>query len=181
MSRLKTTVIDSGESSEFQNFVDHYLSPALQNISGQLEKTLSEAETREELSTDELILSPSDFGFHNVLEHDGELFFVDFEYAGWDDGIKLLCDFSCQPELPVTNAQARQFCEIVERNLTIPLLMERVIMLTPLHRLKWCCILLNEYLPGGRDRRVHSGLRTPGLREAQLVKARKYFDQHLGF
>ena len=38
----------------------------------------------------ELILSPSDFGFHNILEHQGQLSFLDFEYAGWDDPAKLV-------------------------------------------------------------------------------------------
>ncbi|MDP7353887.1 MAG: phosphotransferase [Desulfobacterales bacterium] len=42
----------------------------------------------------ELILSPSDFGFHNILvDEGGKLYFLDFEYSGWDDPAKLLADF----------------------------------------------------------------------------------------
>lgn len=42
----------------------------------------------------ELILSPSDFGFHNtIIGADDALNFVDFEYFGWDDPAKLLADF----------------------------------------------------------------------------------------
>ena len=31
---------------------------------------------------------------------DGRLWFIDFEYAGWDDPAKTVCDFFCQPGLP---------------------------------------------------------------------------------
>ena len=40
----------------------------------------------------------SDFGFHNVINKNNKLFFIDFEYAGLDDPIKLICDFYCQPD-----------------------------------------------------------------------------------
>ena len=44
----------------------------------------------------ERMFSPSDLGFHNILagnQNKGELFFLDFEYSGWDDPAKLLADF----------------------------------------------------------------------------------------
>lgn len=126
------------------------------------------------------ILSPSDFGFHNTLEHEASLSFLDFEYAGWDDPAKLICDFMCQPELPVTGEQGRQFmgeflqgwpgAEEVER---------RVELLLPVHRLKWCCILLNEFRMEDRKRREHAGLASDGLLTEQLGKAQWYFDTHL--
>ena len=45
-------------------------------------------------SSKELIFSPSDFGFHNILKKsNGDLVFLDFEYSGWDDPAKLIADF----------------------------------------------------------------------------------------
>ena len=59
-----------------------------------LPRMLPFAHSREE----ELILSPSDFGFHNtLLASDGALKFFDFEYAGWDDPAKTAADFLRQP------------------------------------------------------------------------------------
>jgi hypothetical protein len=127
------------------------------------------------------ILSPSDFGFHNTLVQDGRLSFVDFEYAGWDDAAKLACDFICQPELPVTAAQGEQF--VAELQAALPgldALAERVAQLLPVHRLKWCCILLNEFRPEFRQRRAHAGLASEGLQAAQLRKANDYFTTHFG-
>ena len=43
-------------------------------------------------------LSPSDFGLHNALRtKDGQLRFIDFEYFGWDDPVKLVSDTAIQP------------------------------------------------------------------------------------
>ena len=40
------------------------------------------------------VFSPSDFGFHNALLKDnGKLCFLDFEYFGRDDPVKLMADF----------------------------------------------------------------------------------------
>ena len=46
-------------------------------------------------------LSPSDFGFHNALAQGETVRFIDFEYAGWDDPAKTVCDFFHHPGVPV--------------------------------------------------------------------------------
>jgi len=132
------------------------------------------------LSSNERVLSPSDFGFHNSLEKDGDLGFVDFEYAGWDDPAKLICDFMCQPELPVTERQGQQFmAEIMNQLPGSEAIEHRVRSFLPVHRFKWVGILLNEFRAGDRQRRVHAGVDSEGLLMAQLTKARTYFEMHL--
>ena len=43
-------------------------------------------------------LSPSDFGLHNAMRgEDGRLRFIDFEYFGWDDPVKLVSDTALHP------------------------------------------------------------------------------------
>ncbi|HWZ47908.1 MAG TPA: hypothetical protein VNX00_06785 [Herbaspirillum sp.] len=126
------------------------------------------------------ILSPSDFGFHNTLAHRGRLSFVDFEYAGWDDAAKLICDFICQPALPISAAQGAQFVTELQAELPqLEAIGARVERLLPVHRLKWCCILLNEFRPEYRQRRIHAGLAAEDLQATQLLKASDYFDSHL--
>jgi hypothetical protein len=126
------------------------------------------------------ILSPSDFGFHNSLEDEGQLSFVDFEYAGWDDPAKLICDFICQPELPVSDSQGSQFRQELIRDLPdAESISQRVEDLLPVHRLKWCCIMLNEFKMEDRRRRLHAGVEAEGLLAQQLAKAKRYFDVHL--
>ena len=122
------------------------------------------------------ILSPSDFGFHNALRlPDGSLRFLDFEYAGWDDPAKLAGDFRCQPAVPVTPAQADAFAAALLALTPDPAReARRWAILAPVHRLKWCCLLLNEFLPVGAARRQFAGAADdlPARRSAQLAKSR---------
>lgn len=100
-------------------------------------------------------ISPSDFGFHNaLLGPDGKLFFLDFEYAGWDDPAKMVCDFFCQPAIPVDERHFDDFLKRVMAFSPDPAsLIIRARILLPLFRMKWCCIVLNEFLPESAQRR----------------------------
>ena len=100
-------------------------------------------------------LSPSDFGFHNaLLADDGNLRFVDFEYAGWDDPAKMVCDFLCQPKLPVPEESADSFTQEALLGLSdAEMHKQRITWLLNVYRLKWCCIMMNEFLPVGSRRR----------------------------
>ena len=111
--------------------------------------------SEQELPPSDRCLSPSDFGFHNALvTTDGRLRFLDFEYAGWDDPAKMVCDFFCQVAVPVSMRYFDLFSRTAvsvtadpERHRT------RIRLLFPMYRLKWCCILLNDFLPDGSARR----------------------------
>jgi hypothetical protein len=121
-------------------------------------------------------LSPSDFGFHNaILANDGRLRFIDFEYAGWDDPAKLICDFYCQPAVPAPRHTFDRFARAIAGEFPRPPIHRaRAALLLPVYRIKWVCIMLNEFLPVGGSRRAFSG--TPAQRDArkasQLAKAR---------
>lgn len=126
------------------------------------------------------IVSPSDFGFHNILRlSSGQFLFLDFEYAGWDDPAKLICDFFCQPDDPVPVSFLDVFLE--EMSGILPdaaLLKKRLRVLLNLHRIKWSCILLNELLPSRARNRVFSG--TDGIPVPNLLaRARKYYENPL--
>lgn len=161
-------------------FIKEKLLPLWLRLKANLTLRLSPSKIELPLPIESQIISPSDFGFHNALEHQGKLFFLDFEYAGWDDPAKLVCDFICQPDLPITQIQVKQFINELLPELPGSKLVEhRVEMLLPVHRLKWCCILLNEFRIEDRNRRIHAGLGTDGLLSNQLRKAKWYFDTYL--
>ena len=129
-------------------------------------------------------VSPSDFGFHNVLvRSSGELCFLDFEYAGWDDPAKMVNDFFWQPAVPVSREYQAGFLERCVQYADDPqALIVRSRMLAPLFGIKWCCIVLNEFLPAAaRRRRFASPDPDPGDRKrAQIVKARRLIDSLSG-
>lgn len=90
-----------------------------------------------EIPVEETVLSPSDFGFHNILDC-GYLVFLDFEYAGIDGIGKLIADFFNQPEIPVPIKYFDEFSKITSCN------QEYLLHLIDLYKIKWCCIMLNE-------------------------------------
>jgi len=105
------------------------------------------------LATAHRVISPSDFGFHNCLATDAGLKYIDFEYAGWDDPAKTVCDFFCQPAVPVPREHFEPFLAAAADAAGDSGLGDRVTLLLPVYELKWCCIMLNEFLPVGDDRR----------------------------
>ena len=84
-------------------FIEHELAPMWQQTAAQVEQRAAELglPLLAEIPLEDRCLSPSDFGFHNALQSAARLSFIDFEYAGWDDPAKLVCDFFCQPAVPV--------------------------------------------------------------------------------
>lgn len=109
------------------------------------------------------ILSPSDFGLHNALRQpDGRLVFVDFEYFGWDDPAKTLADFLLHPGQRLSDAQR---CAFVRAALPMldsgKVLATRLPVAYALFGLKWCLILLNEFLRVHAARRDFAGDERP--------------------
>ena len=127
-------------------------------------------------------LSPSDFGFHNALRGaDGSLQFLDFEYFGWDDPVKAVSDFLLHPGMELNNQEKTFFYKgFVDLFAEDTLFEVRFESLMPLFRLKWCLILLNEFLREGMSRRRFAGgvsETDDHLRQVQLRKAKLYLNK----
>jgi len=129
----------------------------------------------EELPAGQRCLSPSDFGFHNaLLGEDGRLKFIDFEYAGWDDPVKMICDFFSQPAVPPPPVCAAEFTDVLAVDLQLGnALRRRMGLLRPLFQLKWCCIVLNEFLPVGKARRSFAAAGAGDWEARQAVQLQK--------
>ena len=180
IARLRNVAPASAVDAEAAGFVNHELGPAWEAV----RRTIEARQARElaaTLARDRRCVSPSDFGFHNaLLAPDDRLRFFDFEYAGWDDPAKLVCDFFCQPEVPVDLKHWAPFVEALDRCLdwqgALPV---RAALLLPAYRIKWCCILLNEFLGTEQARRAFAqGNEDPTIRKAtQLAKARRALER----
>lgn len=109
----------------------------------------------QELGKKERILSPSDVGFHNALRKgQGKIIFLDFEYFGWDDPAKLIADFILHPAMELPGDLKAYYVRKVLRLFSgQKMLKERTSLVYPLFGLKWCLILLNEFLHEDSQRR----------------------------
>jgi hypothetical protein len=124
------------------------------------------------------LLSPSDLGFHNTLRRfDQQLVFLDFEYFGWDDPAKMVCDFLHHPGMNIATRDKVRFIQgvtaIFQPDTNLPF---RIKQLHPLFGLCWCMIILNEFIPEGWQRKVlatNSAVDRPEVLSCQLDKARQ--------
>ena len=123
-------------------------------------------------------LSPSDFGFHNILSTDSRLNFLDFEYAGQDDLAKLLSDFRFCPQIKIKKNHAEIFCRTIIDELELDNCFEkRLEILNSLGRTKWLCIVLNVFLPT-KNRRISdaTGSNRRVMESSKLKSAKGLFN-----
>ncbi len=133
----------------------------------------------QEISFEQKTLSASDIGFHNTIRRpNGEIAFIDFEYFGWDDPAKTISDFLLHPHesMQIAKKLRRMFAHgILDLFSDDQELRERVKLVYPFYGLKWCMILLNEFIPGDLKRRAFahpSGLTREGRQSWQLDKSK---------
>ena len=111
-------------------------------------KTWPKNNINKSLNKNFMTFSPSDFGFHNsILNKSKELKFIDFEYFGLDDPVKLIADFLWHPGMTLDEKQKILFTKNV---LTIfnkdEYLRERLNASFSLYGIRWALIILNDFL-----------------------------------
>ena len=159
ITRRRTRLIDSGDARVVE-FLSRPFPLAWSRFERRARRgyaTLGidfEAEIAAECRT----LSPSDFGFHNALRRpDGQLVFLDFEYFGWDDPVKLVADFLLHPGMRLGEPLKRRFRQGAARIFDgDPHHEARLQLLRPLYGLRWCLILLNAFLPERWQRQAYA-------------------------
>tara|TARA_B100000886_G_scaffold339847_1_gene306652 strand:+ start:1702 stop:2673 length:972 start_codon:yes stop_codon:yes gene_type:complete len=146
-----------------------------------IKKNLREKKFRKYLKIIEnkyLIVSPSDIGFHNILKYKNDLYFYDFEYAGLDDPIKLICDFISQPDQQLSKSQKNKFINnklFHKHNIKDIKFLVKIFL--PLHRIKWCCIMLNEFKIIKKNN-IYLTLTKRLYLKKQIDKTIKYYYKH---
>jgi hypothetical protein len=176
--RLATLRAVASRHADLDRFLTDEFTPALHSASISVRGRQSPAGLSfdVDLARNRHCLNPSDFGFHNVLvQADGRVVFLDFEYFGWDDPVKLTSDFLLHPGMDLTIDLRRRFlhgaCHIfgVDRSFE-----KRLRLCLPLYALRWTMILLNDFLPERWQRRVLAGNQHDRsvILQGQLQKAR---------
>jgi hypothetical protein len=178
LHKLRQIDATPGINRDATHFIQHELLEAWREVTDAVrQRTGALGVTLEEpIAQQDRRLSPADFGFHNALVHDtDQLRFIDFEYAGWDDPAKIVCDFLCQPAVPVPLDYYDMCVKTVVADLSEPdMYVQRIALVLPVHQIKWCCILLNAFLPLGHARHhfARPTVDQDTQKAAQLEKAR---------
>jgi len=145
-------------NSDLQWFLDNTIKPLWVKSLEWSQSEWPSLSFETELSQSKQILSPSDFGFHNSIQrNDGSLCFVDLEYFGRDDPVKLIADFLWHPAMDLESVHKKQWLaglfSIFNQD---PDLQQRFRAAWPLYGLRWALIVLNEFRQDGWQKRVHA-------------------------
>lgn len=170
----------AAKEPELDDFLEKSFDPTYRQFLTEVKGNLAAArlDFAAELPQAQRSLVPSDFGFHNSLRHpDGSLAFVDFEYFGWDDPVKITADMLLHPGHPLGQSHRRRF-----RHSAIALygadedFAVRLKVLLPLFGLRWTLILLNEFIPERWQNRVLAGTTENWIeaKSLQLKRARNF-------
>lgn len=180
LARLKGIIVADDADREAQRFINNNLSGVWESVK---ERVLAGAgdygiPLGGKISAEESVLSPSDFGFHNaIMGANGAVSFIDFEYAGWDDPAKMVGDFFSQVAVPVPMDYFASFVDSILGCLAgREKALARIRLLLPLYRIKWCCIVLNHFLPVDKERKRFAAGDGTCRKQEQLEKAKKVLD-----
>jgi hypothetical protein len=171
---------DRTDEPELVDFIENAIVPASVQTSREARAQMAAAnlDFTAELPQECRSLVPSDFGFHNSLRRsDGTLAFVDFEYFGWDDPVKLTADLLLHPGRTLHPPRRKRFRQSAMRLYgEDPAFALRLRVYLPLFGLRWVLIMLNEFIPERWQRRVLAGGAGDWIeaKARQLARAREF-------
>ena len=171
------------DAAELRAFLHIELDPARDRLIRRARRCAQEAglDFAAPLAQGKRSLVPSDFGFHNSIRRpDGSLAFIDFEYFGWDDPVKLTADVLFHPGMPLDERQRARFRAHAERFFgDDEEFKARLEAYLPLFGLRWALIVLNEFLPQRWRLRQAAGTTASWdeVKRRQLALARKLVAQ----
>ncbi|MBT7557525.1 hypothetical protein HN615_11430 [Candidatus Woesearchaeota archaeon] len=175
--------VSSVDNNDLKDFVNLIFKPLWSKVLVWSKKHWPEDNLVNDLPEFVQALSPSDFGFHNaLLMDDGTLCFLDFEYFGRDDPVKLMADFVWHPGMDLDISQKVRWLKgalnIFKKD---PNIYSRFHAAWPLYGLRWSLILLNEFLEDGWHKRLYANSdlkhQHSNKLEEQLNKARAICEQ----
>ena len=182
-SRLQRLQAVAPGENALAKFLADDVVPAIASQTGMVRRdyTGRSAALSGEIKPSHRILSPSDFGFHNSIRcHNGPLIFVDFEYFGWDDPIRLVSDFVLHPGMKLSDNNRRRFVSAsLDIFSTDDGFAHRLDLHYPLVVLRWCMILLNEFLPEKWNARTATDTKFVEAVQLEQLKKAQVMLEHL--
>ncbi len=135
------------------------------------------------LSRKFLTFSPSDFGFHNaIINQNNSITFIDFEYFGLDDPVKLISDFLWHPAMSLNTNQkilfTKGFLKIFENDHSFK---KRLNVAFSMYGLRWCLIILSKILKvnfEGKNLCKNTKLTNfEQITKLQIIKSNRIYDE----
>ncbi len=152
-SRLDLLKFHKKNNKKLNYFIKNKLEIEIPKIINYFEKKWP-TNIEKKLKKSNQILSPSDFGLHNIILNKNNVYFIDFEYFGWDDPVKLTSDFILHPAMTLSTGQKKYWVQSLVKLFTDDTnFLFRLRNSFYLYGIIWCLILLNEFLPNKLENR----------------------------
>jgi len=131
-----------------------------------------------DLSIEEQVLTPADFGFHNILVDNNKYKFIDFEYFGRDDPARQVLDFIHHAQsFEIKDNLKKHFLDYyIEKKDSSKDFKKRLELINPLIAMTWILIPLNVFC---KNRIKNFDLQkesTKEILEKRLFNAQKKFN-----
>lgn len=151
-----------------------YLSK-MESIKAYIKKILKKSPSSAKLLKCKKIISQSDIGFHNCGIHSNKILFYDFEYAGLDHPIKLICDVYYQPEKKINKKYMLKFLDKLEKNFKFKI-PNNFLIFEKLLRVKMMLIILNIFIISNINikSKIINKSKLNKLKSERIDKAYKY-------
>ena len=159
------------KNKDLHDFLVFTFKPLFSKVWARSEQNWPSDNLEQDLPKSMQVFNPSDFGFHNaILKDDGELKFLDFEYFGRDDPVKLIADFIWHPGMKLKNLQKIDWLKgAISIFDSDPELVLRFKSAWPMYGLRWSLILLNEFVNEGWQKRVYANVNLKYQYENRLI------------
>ena len=166
----------NNEHMELAIFLEEVFDPLWKKVKNESTSLWPEESRMQNLPRNKQTLSSSDFGFHNCVKaSDGSLTFLDFDYFGWDDPVKLTADFIWHPAMNLKIELKKKWNAAMLKLFSgDPYFEERLNAAMPLYGMRWALIVLNEFLPElAQKRRDADGSKEYDLEKRQRIQFKK--------
>ena len=163
--------LSSSNNKDLQSFINLTFVPLFNSVRNWSEQHWPKDNLTKDLPDLMQVISPSDFGFHNaLLKNNGELYFLDFEYFGRDDPVKLIADFVWHPGMNLNDSHKTFWISSALKVFNKdPDIYSRFLAAWPLYGLRWSLILLNEFVKKGWQKRVYTNMNIKYQYENRLI------------
>lgn len=144
-SKAKQKIIDLKQIYKNTDFYNWFINDFIDDVNLTCRYVEKNFLSNNFFSNTKKIISQSDVGFHNMLVKNNQLFFIDFEYAGWDNSLKFISDWILQPDSFFPLKKSLDFFDplakaVKEKNNW----KDRIKPYLLLYRIRWSLIIANK-------------------------------------
>lgn len=146
-NRIKDYESSGSFGRKVKRFLDNEVKQKIKKVKSDFLKKTKGLNLEKSLLIEEQVLTPADFGFHNILFNQGKYTFVDFEYFGRDDPARQILDFYHHAKSSEIDKKLKEkFIESYIKKMGFSdNFKERLSLLHPVISLTWSLIYLNIF------------------------------------